>query len=142
MNAFLYLVAGPMLVFAAVIIAIAPNFRTWEKRLRWIGAGLTFSAGVLNIVIGLRSAAKMDVLVRNTQEASSYASGGDSFPLVHAHVIPSEGGGQQIGFYFQKEGKYPLYGLSVWAGKPYKRSPSDTTIYYAAGGFGQRWQLL
>src|ERR1700722_4865427 len=114
MNAFLYLVAGPMLVLAAVLIAIAPNFPTYQNRLRWIGAGLTFAAGVLNIVIGLRSAAKMDALVQNTQEVSSYASGGDSFPLAHAHVIPGEGGGQQIGFYLQKEGKYPLYGLNVW----------------------------
>ncbi len=191
MNAFLSIVTGLVVVVGSGLIAIAPIFPKREKRLRWVGVGVTLAGGLLNVVIGLGSAAKTDALVRNTaqivessgktlgvvnetlntskdllqkarenlnetdanlkitsravtnlQEASAYTSGGNSFPLVHAEVIPGEGGGQQIGFYFQKEGKYPLHGLRVWVGKPYRRSPTDKSIYYFAGGFGRQWQQL
>jgi len=177
MNAFLFIVTGLIVLVGSSCALIAPIWKEKEKHLRIIGVCLTVSGGLLGILIGLRSAAKSDALMRSTaqilqtsgktlsgvdqtlqtskdvlketkenldktnqsleiasqtsvnlREASSYASGGDSYPSVFPYAVTREDGTRQVGFSLQKQGKYPLYGLRVFIGKPYKVSDSDPTI--------------
>jgi hypothetical protein len=179
MNAFLFIVTGLVVLVGSSFTAIAPiaTEKKVEKRLRIIGVCLTVAGGLLGVVIGLRSAAKTDALMRSTaqimqtsaktlsavdetletskgvlmktqenldktkesleiasrtsvnlREASSYVSGGDAYPVVFAHAVTREDGARQIGFVLSKQGKYPLYELKVFVGKPYKTSAVDTTI--------------
>jgi hypothetical protein len=44
----------------------------------------------------------------NVKEASSFVSGGNTYPIVYPHAVTGESGARQIGFDFHKEGKYPL----------------------------------
>jgi hypothetical protein len=42
--------------------------------------------------------------------------------------VTREHGTRQIGFYLSNQGRYPLYELRVYVGKPYRVSASDSTI--------------
>ncbi len=177
MNAFLFIVTGLIVLVGSSFTAIAPIWKEKEKQFRIIGVGLTVGGGVLGILIGLKSAAKSDALIRSTaqilqtsgktlsgvdqtlqtskdvlketqenlnktkqsleiasqtsmnlKEASSYASGRDAYPSIVPYAVTREDGTRQVGFALNKQGKYPLYGLRVFIGKPYKASASDPTI--------------
>jgi hypothetical protein len=69
----------------------------------------------------------------NVKEASSFVTGGDTFPIVFAHSVTQEDGRRQIGFTFQKNGKYPLYGLSVSVNKPYRLASDNSPSIRAIG---------
>jgi hypothetical protein len=58
-------------------------------------------------------------IMNKTEEAVSFASGGNSFPSIFPGVVTQSGGERQIGFNVQKIGKYPLYDLTVMIGRPY-----------------------
>jgi hypothetical protein len=76
----------------------------------------------------------------NSKEASSYISGGNQYPWVIAYPVTREDGTPQIGFALQKNGKYPLYDLKVFVGKPYKASESVVT--YPTGGVSREFPEL
>jgi hypothetical protein len=67
---------------------------------------------------------------RSSQEASSFSSGGDSRPEIHAHRVTREDGKEAIGFYLTKRGKYPLYGLTVVLGKPHRSAENRNTLLW------------
>jgi hypothetical protein len=58
-------------------------------------------------------------IMSKSEEAASFAGGGDSFPFVFSGVVTRETGEKQMGFYLQKQGKYPLYDLAIRIGRPY-----------------------
>src|SRR5258708_16720539 len=68
MNAFLFIVTGLIVLVGSSFTAIAPIWKEKEKQFRIIGVGLTVGGGVLGILIGLKSAAKSDALIRSTAQ--------------------------------------------------------------------------
>jgi hypothetical protein len=130
MNTFLFILAGLIVIAGSILIGLAPIWKQHEKRLRVLGVSLTFAGGVLGIVIGLRSAAKTDTLLKSSQQASSYASGGDSRPEIFPRVITREDGQRGVGFYLIKRGRYPLYGLTVNIGKPHRDPANPDTLMW------------
>jgi hypothetical protein len=68
MNAILFIVTGLIVLAGSSLTAIAPIWKEKEKRFRIIGVCVTVGGGVLGIVIGLKSAAKSDALMRSTAQ--------------------------------------------------------------------------
>ncbi len=64
----------------------------------------------------------------SSKEASSYASGGESYPV----VFPHDDGAGHVAFSFQKNGKYPLFSLKVFGGKASDILP--TVVHYLSVG--------
>ena len=71
---------------------------------------------------------RSDAIATKTAEAASFASGGNSFPVVTAYVVTQNSGVMQLGFSLSKQGKYPLYDLVVSVGRPYQTSPTSTSL--------------
>jgi len=66
-------------------------------------------------------------------EATSYGSGGSSFPVVFPGEVTLDDGTQRIGFYTTKQGKFPLYDLKMSVGRPYiNDGPNRSLIIYGA----------
>jgi hypothetical protein len=70
---------------------------------------------------------RSDAIISKAAEAASFASGGDSFPLVFPAMVTQANGIEQIGFYLNKQGGYPLYGLSVYVWRPYRNLEANQT---------------
>jgi hypothetical protein len=70
MNAILFIITGLIVLAGSSLTAIAPIWKEKgkEKRLRIVGVCITVGGGLLGIVIGLKSAAKSDTLMRNTAQ--------------------------------------------------------------------------
>lgn len=137
MNAFLTILTGLIVLSGSVLIGLAPLWKSVEARLRIIGVCCTVAGGLLGVGIGLRSTNKTEALVqstskaaRNAQEALSYASGGDSRPEIFPVGITGDDGKRGIGFYLEKRGKYPLYGLSVSIGKPHRDAANPAVLLW------------
>lgn len=72
---------------------------------------------------GHRYIKNLKLVASNVAQATSFTSGGDSFPIVFRYELKMDDGAQRVGFDVQKQGKYPLYDLSVSVGRPYLTSP-------------------
>jgi hypothetical protein len=104
-----------------------------SKTLRGIDETLTTSKGVLKETqenlektnATLRIASDASAIVN---EASSFSSGGDAFPEVFAYAVTREDGKSYIGFSLHKVSKYPLYGLDLHVGRPYRTALKDSTV--------------
>ena|ERR1035437_3626909 len=59
-------------------------------------------------------------------EATSFASGGETFPVIFPYELTTEDGKQRVGFALSKRGKYPLYDLRLNVGRPYSVSSEST----------------
>src|SRR5204862_6657880 len=68
MNAFLFIITGLIVLVGSSVIAIAPIWKEQERQFRLIGVVLPVGGGVMGIVIGLKSAAKSDALMRSTAQ--------------------------------------------------------------------------
>ena len=65
---------------------------------------------------------RSDAIINKTSEAAAYISGGDTFPIVFPGVVTQADGTNEIGFYLGKHGKYPLYEIVIFVGRPYRTS--------------------
>jgi hypothetical protein len=117
----------------ALMRGTAQLSETSGKTLSAVDETLKTSKGVLeetrknldrtNESLEIASRTSMDL-----KEASSYATGGDAYPEVFAYAVTREDGARQIGFGLSKQGKYHLYALKAFVGKPYKTSASEPTF--------------
>lgn len=125
-------------VITAVMSLLGFVISLWQpqKIAKGIYAGIfvLLGAASLHFVVeqSNESQALQNRLENSSKQTFSYATGGDTYPFVHAHVI-TDGGKQQIGFYLQKNGQYPLYALRTFVSRPYKKKATDNVIYYFPG---------
>ncbi len=68
---------------------------------------------------GQKAASSLQKVASSVVDAASYASGGGSYPVVAPGSVTLEDGTKRIGFYLTKMGKYPLYDLHIFVGRPY-----------------------
>lgn len=142
-----------ILGFWVAIMTIWPPNNKWSKAI-WIAVIFAFTA--LEIQNLYRAKAESDATserqqkafsdlltqgnvflgrlldaVAASQEAASFASGGDSYPRIDPFVSKQEDGIYRVGFIINKTGKYPLYGLSVYVGRAYRNPGQDNSIISA-----------
>jgi hypothetical protein len=72
---------------------------------------------------------RSNAIMRKTETAVAFISGGDSFPVVWPHIS----GADSIGFTLNKFGGYPLYGLSVFVIRPFRTFPPELNQSHGSG---------
>jgi hypothetical protein len=70
---------------------------------------------------------RSNAIISKANEAAAFASGGDTFPEVFPALVHQANGVVELGFYLTKRGRYPLYGLTVFVGRPYRVTQPNQT---------------
>jgi hypothetical protein len=74
---------------------------------------------------GGRSIKDLGKVANKVSEGVSFASGGDTFPVIFPYELRTDDGRQKVGFSLSKQGAYPLFDLRLYVGRPYSVSEDN-----------------